>query len=96
MKDNQVQLDNQAGTRGGGVGGRVTLTLIPPSLVTGQLTVQYTKYSLQWNLDLTNLFFNEFLGITNDFLQLSQNYKKMYGKKPQCNEPHFNVKLSLL
>ena len=24
------------------------------------------------------------------------NYKKMYGKKPQYNEPRFNVKLSSL
>ena len=44
-----------------------------PSLVTGQLTVQ-------WNLDSTNLYLMNILGITNDFLQLSQNCKKMYGK----------------
>ena len=44
-----------------------------PSLVTGQLTVQ-------WNLDSTNLYLMNILGITNDFLKLSQNCKKMYGK----------------
>ena len=51
MKDNQVQLDNgyddQGDTRGGG--GVVTLALRAPSLVSGQLTVQFQKYLLQWN-----------------------------------------------
>ena len=44
MKDNQVQLDNQGGTRGGDVGGRGYSDFDPPSLVTGQLTVQYTMF----------------------------------------------------
>ena len=52
MKDNQVQLDNgyddQGDTGGGGrVGGYSGFD--PPSLVSGQLTVQFQKYLLQWN-----------------------------------------------
>ncbi len=33
---------------------------------------------------------NEVLGITNDFLQPGQNYRKMYGTEPRYNEPRFN------
>ena len=33
---------------------------------------------------------NEVLGITKDFLQPGQNYNKMYGTEPRCNEPRFN------
>ena len=32
---------------------------------------------LQWNLE-------------NDFLQLGQNYSKMYGTKPRFSEPRYN------
>ena len=34
--------------------------------------------------------YNEFLGLTNDFHQRGQNYSKMYGTEPLCNEPRFN------
>ena len=30
--------------------------------------------------------YNEVLSITNDFLQPGQNYSKMYGTEPRCNE----------
>ncbi len=34
--------------------------------------------------------YNKVLGITNDILQPSQNYSKMYGTGPPYNEPRFN------
>ena len=43
--------DDQGDIRRGGYFG-----FDPPSLVSGQLTVQFTKCLLQWNLDLTNLY----------------------------------------
>ena len=39
---------------------------------------------IQWNLDLTNLYYNEVLSITNDFLYPPNS--KIYGKEPRCNE----------
>ena len=41
--------------------------------------------SIQWNLDLTNLY-NEALCITNDFFRPGQNYSKMYSTEPRFNE----------
>jgi len=34
--------------------------------------------------------FNKVLDITNDILHPSQSYSKIYGTKPQCNEPRYN------
>jgi len=34
--------------------------------------------------------FNKVLDITNDILHPSQSYSKIYGIKPQCNEPRYN------
>ena len=39
---------------------------------------------IQWNLDITDLRYNEVLGITNDFVYPSS--CKIYGKEPRCNE----------
>ena len=39
---------------------------------------------IQWNLDITDLPYNEVLGITNDFVYPSS--CKIYGKEPRCNE----------
>ena len=36
------------------------------------------------------LLFNEVLDITNDTLRPGQNYSKMYGIEPRCNEPRYN------
>ena len=34
--------------------------------------------------------YNAVLGITNDILQPSQSYSKMYGTEPRYNEPRYN------
>ena len=39
---------------------------------------------------------NEVLGITKDFLQPGQNYNKMYGTEPRCNEPRFNNEILVI
>ena len=49
MKDNQVQLDNGYDDQGDTGGGGGYSGFDPPSLVSGQLTVQFQKYLLQWN-----------------------------------------------
>ena len=41
---------------------------------------------VQWNLDLTNLYHNEVLDITNDILCPGQSYSKMYEIEPRYNE----------
>ena len=49
--------------------------------------IQKPYYSdLQWNLDLTNLYW-ELLGLTEDIFQVSQSYSKMYRTETRYNEP---------